>query len=100
MADLGRTYQSKRKPSHITAEASRLREMVQDREEEVEQLQKKLREKQEWVAKVVAEKKRLRAEIKGSYAMLDKYANEVSDEAYHEIESCLVSALDGGGEQS
>jgi hypothetical protein len=38
VADLGRTYQSKRKPSHITAEASRLREMVQEREEEIKRL--------------------------------------------------------------
>jgi hypothetical protein len=38
MADLGRTYQSKRKPAHMTSEASRLREIVQKREDTIRQI--------------------------------------------------------------
>lgn len=38
MARTGETYSSKRKPAHMASEASRLRKMVQEREEEIEQL--------------------------------------------------------------
>jgi len=41
---------------------------------------------------------RLRSEAESAYTMLDRYANEVSDEAYRQIESHLIDALDGGGD--
>jgi hypothetical protein len=59
-----------------TTEAQTLRQMVQEREEEIQ---------------------RLRSEAESAYTMLDRYANEVSDEAYRQIESHLIDALDGGG---
>jgi len=51
--------------------------MVQEREEEIQ---------------------RLRSEAESAYTMLDRYANEVSDEAYRQIESHLIDALDAGGD--
>jgi len=64
-------------PSTTTTEAQTLRQMVQVREGEI---------------------RRLRSEAESAYTMLDRYANEVSDEAYRQIESHLISALDGGGD--
>jgi len=63
--------------STTTTEAQTLRQMVQQREEEIQ---------------------RLRSEAESAYTMLDRYANEVSDEAYRQIESHLIDALDGGGD--
>jgi len=51
--------------------------MVQKREEEIQ---------------------RLRSEAKSAYEMLDRFANEISDEAYFEIESHLIDAIGGGGD--
>lgn len=62
-----------------TTEAQTLRQMVQEREEEIQ---------------------RLRSEAESAYTMLDRYANEVSDEAYRQIESPLIDALNGGGDES
>jgi len=63
--------------STTNTEAQTLRQMVQKREEEIQ---------------------RLRSEAESAYTMLDRYANEVSDEAYRQIESHLIDALDGGGD--
>jgi len=63
--------------STTNTEAQTLRQMVQEREEEIQ---------------------RLRSEAESAYTMLDRYANEVSDEAYRQIESHLIDALDGGGD--
>jgi hypothetical protein len=45
------------------------------------------------------EVERLRQQVKRAYTMLDRYANEVSDEAYRWIESALISALEEGDNQ-
>jgi len=63
--------------STTNTEAQTLRQMVQEREEEIQ---------------------RLRSEAESAYTMLDRYANEISDEAYRQIESYLIDALDGGGD--
>jgi len=42
VADLGRSYQSKRSPSHIVSESARLRKMVQEREDEIGRLREAL----------------------------------------------------------
>jgi len=63
--------------STTNTEAQTLRQMVQEREEEIQ---------------------RLRSEAESAYTMLDRYANEVSDEAYRQIESHLIDALNGGGD--
>jgi len=64
--------------STTNTEAQTLRQMVQEREEEIQ---------------------RLRSEAESAYTMLDRYANEISDEAYRQIESHLIDALNGGGDE-
>jgi len=58
----------------------------------------KKRQLRQRVQELETEVERLRSEVRSAYTMLDRYANEVSDEAYHEVESCLIGALNGGGD--
>jgi hypothetical protein len=70
MADLGRTYQSKRTADHMASEASRLREMLQEREDEIERLRE--------------------AMVDAAFALDQGRTQDAQD--------ALRGALDGGGE--
>jgi hypothetical protein len=71
---IGRSYSGKRKPSHIASEASRLREVVQEREETIRDI---------W-----GMAKEGRDEVRGT----------VGAQALTDIMRKAEDALDGGGE--
>jgi uncharacterized coiled-coil DUF342 family protein len=83
VADLGRTYKSKRTADHMTSEASRLREMVQEREEEIDRLH-------DQIAKALST-------LRGASRLDDLVDEEIKpsdlSQAIHELQV----ALDGGG---
>jgi len=69
-----------------------LRKDRQDQDRRQQQADERVRELEEEI-------ERLRHQTERAYIMLDRYANEVSDEAYRWIESALISALAGGDNQ-
>jgi len=69
------------------------RKDAQDAARRQQQVDERIRELEE-------ENKRLRHQTKRAYTMLDRYANEVSDEAYRWIELALISALEGGDDDA
>jgi len=83
VARTGDTYSSKRKPSHMAPEAARLREIVQEREEEIEQLRSTLRT--------------VRRGLDGIASATDEATTR--EDAVQGI-SEIDRALDGGGGQS
>jgi uncharacterized protein (DUF305 family) len=70
-------------PSHQQAKD------MQDQARREQQADERIRELEDEV-------KGLRHQTERAYTMLDRYANEVSDEAYRWIELALTSALEGG----
>jgi hypothetical protein len=76
MARTGRTYQSKRNPSHMASEAARLRKMVQEREDEIE---------------------RLRAVLQSIAEAPHPVGSANRSQLLSDIKDTAESALDGGG---
>jgi len=79
-------------PRSTMTDPNLLRKERQDEARRQQQADERVRELEEEI-------ERLRHQTERAYIMLDRYANEVSDEAYRWIESALISALEGGDNQ-